>query len=84
VVRRGERGGEEFGDVRDDRLCFLLIQRGDGLQRQLGGDFAFGVAAHAVRQDEQAGFPRVAITHAVFVFFAPALAADLENGEFHG
>src|SRR5205085_927352 len=57
---------------------------GDRLQRQLRRDLALGVAAHAIGQDEQARFPRVAIAHAVFVLLAAAAAADLEHGEFHG
>jgi hypothetical protein len=37
------------------------------------------MAAHAVRQDKQAGFPRVAIAHAVFVLVATAFSADLKD-----
>ena len=53
------------------------------LQRQLRGDFAFRVPAHAVGQREQPGLARVAVAHAVFVLLAAALAADLIDGKSH-
>ena len=60
----------------------LEIQR-HRLQCQLGRDFAFGVAAHAVGHDEQTGFLGIAIPHPVFVPFAAAFAAELEDRKLH-
>jgi len=42
------------------------------------------MATHAVGQQEQRRIARVAVAHAVFVDGAPAAAAELEDGEFHG
>ena len=64
-------------------LAVALEHRGQRLQRELRGDLAFGVAAHAVGEREQARVARVAIAHAVFVLLAAALAADLVDGEAH-
>src|SRR4030095_3352016 len=83
VVRGHERLRQELRHVLDDGPGFLLVQGGEGRRRELGGDFAFRVAAHAVGQQEQARLPRVAIAHAVFVLFAAALAADLVDAETH-
>ena len=76
VVQEAQRVGQR-------RLGVALEQRGQRLQRELRGDLAFGVAAHAVGQREQAGVPRVAVAHAVFVLLAAALAADLVDREPH-
>ncbi|MNV52716.1 hypothetical protein D3C71_1448230 [compost metagenome] len=60
----------------------LEIQR-DRLQRQLGGNLAFGVTAHAIGNDEQTGLLGVAVPHPVFVLFPTTLATELEDRELH-
>ena len=41
------------------------------------------MAAHAVCQHKKTRLPRVAIAHAVFVFFPASAAAYLKDREFH-
>ena len=82
-VCRQNGGIEKAADVGQFGLGFLLVQGGNGLQRQLCRHLALWVSAHAVRQQKQARAVGIAIAHAVFVFFAPTLAADLEYRKFH-
>ena len=70
-------------DIRQFGLGFLLVQGGNGLQRQLRRHFTVRMAAHAIGQQKQTGAIGIAIAHAVFVFFAPALATDLEYRKLH-
>ena len=74
---------KEADRVGQGRAGVALEQRGHGLEGQLRGHLALGVATHAIGQRKQTGIPRVAVAHAVFVLFAAALAADLVNGEPH-
>ena len=84
LVVRGQQGvAQELAHIGQLGPSFALEQGRDGLQRQLGGDFAFGVAAHAIGQDEQGGVPGVAIAHPVFIFFTTTTAADLKDRELH-
>ena len=84
LVRGHRRFGEEGLGLLHHRTRLALVERGHGLQRDLRGHLALGMAAHAVGQHEQARFARVAVAHAVFVLDAAALAADLEDGKLHG
>ena len=77
LVEKAQRVGER-------RLAVALEHRRERLQRELRGDLAFRVAAHAVGECEQPRVARVAVAHAVFVLLAAALAADLVDGETHG
>ena len=54
VVRSQQRSRKKFSRILDAGLGLLLIQRANRFQRQLGGDFAFRVAAHPVGQHQQA------------------------------
>ncbi len=83
VVAGDDRLVQEAQRIRQRRLAVALEHRGERLQRELRGDLAFRVAAHAVGEGEQARVARVAIAHAVFVLLAAALAADLVDGEAH-
>jgi len=74
---------QETQRIGQRRLAVALEHRRERLQRELRGDLAFRMAAHAVGEREQARVARVAIAHAVFVLFAAALAADLVDGEAH-
>ena len=82
LVVAGDRGLlQEAQRVGQRRLAIALEHRRERLQRDLRRDLAFGVAAHAVGEREQARVTRVAVAHAVFVFLAAALAADLVDAE---
>ena len=54
---------QEAQRVGERRLAVALEHRGQRLQGELRGDFAFGVAAHAVGEGEQARIARVAVAH---------------------
>ncbi len=56
---------------------------GQRLDGDLGGDLAIVMAAHAVRDDHQQGFARVAVAGSVLVVGAPSLAAFLVDRESH-
>jgi hypothetical protein len=71
------------GSLTTGRASFWY-SAGNRLERELRRDFAFGVAAHAVGQQEDAGLARVAVAHAVLVLLPATLAAHLEDGELHG
>ena len=49
VVCRHQRGRQKLDRVFDGGPSFFLIKRRNGLQGQLSRDFAFWMAAHAVR-----------------------------------
>jgi hypothetical protein len=84
LVVAGDHGVvQEAQRVLQVGLGLALEARRQRLQRQLRGDLAFGVPAHAVGQREQARIACVAIAHAVFILLAPALAADLVDDEPH-
>ena len=74
---------QERGRVGQCGRGVALEGGGQRLQRQLGRDIAFGVAAHAVGQREQPGLAGVAVAHAVLVLRPPTLAADLVDAEPH-
>mmetsp|Transcript_5509 Transcript_5509/g.9853 ORF Transcript_5509/g.9853 Transcript_5509/m.9853 type:complete len:522 (+) Transcript_5509:215-1780(+) len=81
MVCDGDALLQEPQRVFQHRARVLLEQRRQRLQRDLGGDFAFGMPTHAVGQREQTRLARVAIAHAVFVGLAASTAADLEDVE---
>src|SRR5256885_150983 len=83
VMTGNDRLVQEAQRVGERGLGVALEQRRERLQRELRGDLALGVAAHAVGKREEARIPRVAIAHAVFVLFAAALAAHLVDRESH-
>lgn len=80
---RHQRRRQKHGHILDDGARLFLVQRRHDLQRELGGDFALGVPAHAVGQHKKAGLAGVAVAHAIFVFFAPAFATDLKDRKLH-
>ena len=79
VVRGDQRTRQKCCGVFNQRARFFLIQRRNSLQCQLSCHFTFRVAAHAICQHKKTRLPRVAIAHAVFVFFPASSAAYLKD-----
>ena len=83
AMGRHDGNTEKTLDVRQFGLCLFLIQSGNGLQRQVRGQFTCRVAPHAVCQQKQPRAVGIAIPHAVFVFLPTTLATDLKDGKLH-
>ena len=94
VFQISRKGGRENNE---DRMgyCYTrasgLFVLADGMggtlkvksRRNWRCNFALRVAAHAVGQHKQTRLAGIAITHAIFVFFASTAATDLKDGKFH-
>jgi hypothetical protein len=83
LVREQHGRLEELRRLLDHRLRVALEQRRDVLERQMGGDLAVRMAAHAVGQREETGLAGIAIPHAILVLLPAATAAHLVDGELH-
>ncbi len=83
VVRIGHALLQEAEGVGQGWPGFPLEVVSQRLHRDLGGDLAVVVAAHAVGNDHQQGFARVTIGDPILVVGTPSLAALLINREFH-
>ena len=65
--------GQEGHRIVQARLGHFLELVGQRLHRDLGGDFAVHVAAHAIRHHHQQRIAAVGIGHPILVVFAAAL-----------
>lgn len=83
MMRIGHRLLQKTEGIGEQWFGFTLKTVGQRLHRNLGGDLAVMMPAHAISDDHEQRISRVTITDAVLVIGAPTLTTFLINGESH-